>query len=78
MIVEKVYKGDLKAGDEMIFGKGESECLVEFDEDEVGAKFLFYLEPKETKPKLWYADSCERSIALPNYPSHYVKDAASS
>lgn len=76
MIVEKVYKGDLKAGDEMIFGQGESECLVEFQEEQVGGKFLFYLEPKEQKPKLWYADSCERSKPLPNYPSHYIKDAA--
>ena len=76
MIVEKVYKGDLKAGDEMIFGQGESECLVEFQEEEVGAKFLFYLKPKENKPKLWHADSCDRSKPLPNYPTNYIKDAA--
>lgn len=76
MIVEKVYKGDLKVGDDMIFGQGESDCLVEFDENEVGTEFLFYLEPKETKPKIWYADSCQRSTPLPNYPSNYIADAA--
>jgi hypothetical protein len=76
MIVEKVYKGNLKAGDEMIFGQGESNCLVEFQEEEVGTKFLFYLKPRENKPKLWYADSCGRSKPLPNYPTRYIKDAA--
>jgi hypothetical protein len=77
MIVEKVYKGDLKAGDEMIFGQGESNCLVEFQEEEVGTKFLFYLEPpREKKPKLWYADACGRSQPLPNYPTRYIEDAA--
>ena len=76
MIVEKVYKGNLKVGEEMIFGQGESDCLVEFREEEVGTKFLFYLEPRERKPKLWYADSCGRSKTLPNYPSRYIEDAA--
>src|ERR1044072_337729 len=76
MIVERVYKGDLKVGDEMIFTQVESDCFVEFDEDQVGTEFLFYLNPRETKPEFWYAESCERSIPLPNYPSNYIKDAA--
>lgn len=37
-IVEKVYKGNLKAGDEMIFGQGENaDCFVNFQEQDVGA-----------------------------------------
>ena len=76
-IVEKVYKGDLKVGDEMIFGQGDhADCLVEFEEEEVGAKFLFYLKPSEKKPKLWYANSCERSKPLPNSPTNQIVDAA--
>ena len=38
MIVEDVYKGDLKAGDEKIFGQGESSCLMEFREEGVGTR----------------------------------------
>jgi hypothetical protein len=48
MIVERVYKGDLNAGEETIFGQGGSDCLVEFREEEVGTKFLFFLEPGST------------------------------
>jgi len=76
MIVEKVYKGDLNAGEEMIFGQGGSDCRVEFREGEVGTKFLFFLEPGEHKPKLWYADSCGRSQPLPNQTTRYIQDAA--
>ena len=76
MIVEKVYKGDLKVGDEMIFGQGGSDCLVDFREDEVGTKFLLYLEPRKRQSKLWYANSCDRAEPLPNYSTRYIEDAA--
>jgi hypothetical protein len=76
MIVEKVYKGNLKVGSEMIFGQGESNCVVDFREEEVGAKFLFYLQPSNGQSKLWYANSCDRSLALPGYSTRYIEDAA--
>ena len=76
-IVEKVYKGNLKTGDVMTFGQGDdADCTVSFLEKEAGAKFLFYLKPKEVKPKLWYADSCGGSKPLPNYPTNHIEDAA--
>lgn len=76
-IVEKVYKGNLKAGDEMIFGQGENaDCLVNFREEYVGAKFLFYLKPSDKKSKLWYADSCWRSEPLPGHQTNQIMDAA--
>jgi hypothetical protein len=44
--------------------------------EEVGTKFLFYLDPREKKPKLWYASSCGQSKPLPNYSTRYIEDAA--
>ena len=76
-IVEKVYKGDLKAGDEMIFGQVENaDCWMEFQEGDVGAKFLFYLKPSRKKSKYWYADSCGGSKPLPNQQTSRIADAA--
>ena len=76
MIVEKVYKGNLKAGDEMIFGQGENYCSEKFEEKEVGARFLFYLDARDEKQKLWYANSCWRSEPLPDSPTNDIQDAA--
>ncbi|HEY0765354.1 MAG TPA: carboxypeptidase-like regulatory domain-containing protein [Pyrinomonadaceae bacterium] len=76
-IVEKVYKGNLKVGDEMIFKQGGYEdCFVEFDQDEVGAEFLFYLKPGEKRPRLWTANECERTKPLPHYQTRLIEDAA--
>lgn len=76
MIVEKVYKGNLKAGDEMIFEQGEGNCMMQFREEDVGASFLFYLEPGQKEKNLWYADVCGRSKPLPNHPTRYIRNAA--
>ena len=77
MVVEKVYKGNLRVGQEMIFGEGErGSCVEDFDEREVGAKFLFYLKPKEKTPSVWYADRCGNSIPLPGFDTNHVNDAA--
>lgn len=76
MVVEKVYKGKVKAGDELIFAQGGgSDCIWTFDEDWIGEKFLFYVdkpskghpifdeEDKDAKP-MYYAVTCGRSNAL--------------
>ena len=77
IVVEKVYKGNLRVGQEMIFGEGErASCVEDFDEREIGAKFLFYLKPKEKTPTVWYADRCGNSIPLPGFDTHHVNDAA--
>lgn len=77
MVVEKVYKGDLKAGRVMIFGQGEiGSCFETFDEDDVGAKYLFYLKPREKTEKVWHADICGRSKRLPGFETGMIDDAA--
>ncbi|HEX8293526.1 MAG TPA: hypothetical protein VF570_17320 [Pyrinomonadaceae bacterium] len=61
MIVERVYKGGLKPGDEMVFGQGGGgNCVWTFEQDDVGDSYLFYLTRfKDTA--LWYAGTCGRS-----------------
>jgi len=77
MVIEKVYKGNLRVGQEMSFGQGESgSCDEDFDEDDIGVKFLFFLKPKEKNPTVWYADRCEKSKPLPGFDTHHVNDAA--
>lgn len=61
MRVERVYKGWLKAGDEMTFAQGGgADCIWTFEEDDVGKKFLFYLKRFGGEPA-WIAGTCGRS-----------------
>lgn len=78
MVVEKVYKGDLKVGDEMIFGQGGDggSCLRDFDKDVVGNKFLLYLDSKEKKPKIWFVNMCSRSASIPADSYDWTGNAA--
>lgn len=68
MVVEKVFKGSLKVGDELTFaqGVGGADCRWTFEKDPVGQKFLFYLYSKEEKPESVSATICGRSNRL-NY-----------
>ncbi len=73
MVVEKVYKGNVKVGDELTFGQGGgSDCIWTFDEKYIGLKFLFYLgkpskgrwfdeDKDENAPLMYYAVTCGRS-----------------
>lgn len=76
MVVEKVYKGNVKVGDELIFAQGGgADCVWTFDEEWVGDKFLFYVgasskghpafgrEEEGAKP-MYYAITCGRSNGL--------------
>ena len=48
MIVEKVFKGNLKVRDEVIFGQGSgSNCIITYDEKSVGDQYLYYLHRPE-------------------------------
>lgn len=77
MVVLNVYKGNLKAGSEMIFAQGQSEsCLRSFDDDDIGGEFLFYLSPKDKAPQLWYAEGCGKSKPLTDFSSGMVEYAA--
>jgi len=72
MIVQKVFKGSLRVGDEIVFTQGGSgDCIWSFHEQFVGQEFLFYLirpeklsdwEPRE--PGLWSGLQCGRSGRL--------------
>jgi hypothetical protein len=75
MIVEKVFKGHLKARDEIVFGQGGgADCIWTFAEQSVGQQFLFYLRRPEAlstfpylpskEPGLWFAFGCGRSSGL--------------
>lgn len=66
MIVEKVYKGNLKVGEEMIFGQGQGggSCLWEFYAHNINERFLLYLKNKDIKQTLWLMNICSRSTSL--------------
>ncbi|MFL6228344.1 MAG: collagen binding domain-containing protein [Pyrinomonadaceae bacterium] len=65
MVVEKVYKGALKPGEEMTFAQGGgADCIWTFDEESVGREFLFYLSAREQGQKIWVAFGCGRSSGL--------------
>lgn len=65
MLVERVFKGSLKAGDEITFGQGGgANCIWTFSEQNVGQQFLFYLSSREKNPKLWHGFDCGRSSGL--------------
>ena len=78
MVVEKVYKGTVKVGDELIFAQGGgADCIWTFDEEWIGDEFLFYLGSptkgrtvfrteagvKDEKP-MYHAVTCGRSRGL--------------
>ncbi|HEY9283805.1 MAG TPA: hypothetical protein VIP46_10155 [Pyrinomonadaceae bacterium] len=61
MIVERSYKGDLKAGDEMVFSHGLSGCdWSYFVEDDIGRRILLYLPAPGKDHKPWRAGGCGR------------------
>lgn len=74
MIVEKVFKGKLKVGEEIVFGQGGgADCIWTFNDESVGNKYLFYLHRPENSdrtylpsrdPGLWFAVGCSRSSEL--------------
>jgi hypothetical protein len=62
VIVERVFKGSLKAGDEITFAQGGGgDCIWTFSEKAIGEQFLFYLSPREKNPAIWHAFICGRS-----------------
>lgn len=65
MLVERVYKGSLKVGDEITFGQGGGgDCVWTFSEKQIGQHFLFYLNSRKKNPAIWYAITCGRSGGL--------------
>ena len=64
MVVERVYKGDAKVGDEFFFAQGGgADCIWTFKEPWIGAKFLFYLD-KPSKKHPWLEYPPEQLVPL--------------
>ena len=65
LVVEKVYKGNLKVGEEYIFGQGSgTTCTWAFSGEGIGThSFLFYLGEKPKPGRNWWASYCSRSGA---------------
>ena len=62
MEVQRVFKGNLRVGDRMVFGQGNGiRCTHVFYEDDVGKEYLFYLDSPPTKQDLWYEFGYSRS-----------------
>ena len=64
LVVEKVYKGDIRVGDEILMGQGNGmNCQMRFSEEYIGRRALYYLGvPREGTPL--NATFCGRSTNL--------------
>lgn len=62
VVVERVYKGNVRVRDELVFRQGSgADCIWTFNEKDIGRQILFYLNTPEPPDKLWYAVACGRS-----------------
>lgn len=70
-VIEKVFKGDIKAGDEIRLGQGDPilDCSWDFFPSSVGDKFLFYLDRPEKPSEPFWVSTCRRSSGV-----EYAKD----
>lgn len=85
MKVEKVYKGNVKVGDELLFGQGGgADCIWTFGIKSVGKSFLFYLDSPTThhpwmseiemsKTPMYYPVTCGRSQNIVGYETDDLK-----
>mgnify|MGYP003578509829 CR=1 FL=1 len=65
LTVEKVFKGHLKPGQELIFAQGGGgDCVWTFSENAVGVEFLVYLGAKPARGNVWTAGTCSRSNSV--------------
>lgn len=55
MVVQRVFKGNLKVQDAISFAQGNGiDCLRQFDEEMIGREFLLYLNSPDEASDLWY------------------------
>src|SRR5215813_11828068 len=65
MVVEKVFKGSLKVGEQMTFAQGAgADCVWGFSEKSIGQRYLFYLSQDSKNRVIWIASICGRSNRL--------------
>ncbi len=64
LVVEKVYKGDVRVEDELVFAQGNGfNCLMRFSEETIGCRLLLYLgRPRGDQP--WVVSFCGRSTSV--------------
>lgn len=66
MVVEKVYKGKLKVGDELTFSQGGgANCIWTFNEQSIDKEYLFYLDEGSRETR-WTGFGCGRSTGIEN------------
>lgn len=64
LAVDRVYKGDLRVGDQIRFVQGTfGDCLRGFTSEEIGKQYLFYLV-SPSKESMYEASICNRSNEL--------------
>ncbi len=63
MTVEKVFKGNLKVGQELNFGVTGTSCDYTFPKESIGSEMLLYLD-KSNKSGVWYYPACTRSSGV--------------
>jgi len=55
MVVQKVFKGNVKVQDAISFAQGNGiDCLWQFDEKMIGHEYLLYLSSPDKASDLWY------------------------
>jgi len=55
MVVQKVFKGNVKVEDAISFAQGNGiDCLWTFDEKMIGHEYLLYLNPPDKTSDLWW------------------------
>lgn len=60
--VEKVFKGDVKEGKEVVMTQTAAmSCDLYFSKNSTGKEYLFYISSDPTKDKDWRVSSCSRS-----------------
>jgi hypothetical protein len=60
--VERVYKGNVKVTDQLLFAQGTSaNCPWLFNDHQVDGEFLFYVKAPQTNLDRWSAPRCGRS-----------------
>lgn len=65
LTVEKVFKGNLKVGQEFAFKQGGGgDCIFTYNEKSVGGELLLFLDEKPKKNEMWEAFICSRSNSV--------------
>lgn len=64
LVVEKVYKGDVRVGEELVFAQGNGmNCLMRFSEENIGHRILLYAG-RPSSGTLWAVSFCGRSARV--------------